>query len=136
MRFMILRKADKVTEGGRPPEELLAAMAKYAEEMAQAGVLLAGSGLQPTSKGARIRFAGGKPTVMDGPFTESKELLAGYFLIEVRSKPEAIDWARRWPPVDANVELEVREVVEAADCVVSRAIEREIERRKELAATK
>lgn len=134
MRFMILRKADKVTEGDvRPREELLAAMAEYAEEMAKAGVLLAGSGLQPTSKGARVRFAGGKPTVMDGPFTESKELLAGYFLIEAQSKQEAIDWAKRWPPVDADVELEIRQVVEAADCVVSRAVERELELRRQLA---
>ena len=96
MRFMILRKADKATEAGvMPGEKLLAAMGSYMEEMAKAGILLGGEGLKPTANGARIKFAKGKPTVTDGPFAESKEVIAGYCLIQVKSKQEAIDWVKR-----------------------------------------
>jgi hypothetical protein len=118
MRFMIIRKADKATEAGEmPSEELLTAMIKYNEEMIQAGVMLAGEGLQPSAKGARIKFAGGKPTVLDGPFAETKELIAGFTMIQVKSKQEALEWVKRWPPLDAGggVELELRQVFEAED---------------------
>ena len=118
MRFMILRKADAKTEAGiLPSTELLDAMGRYINEMAQAGVLLGGEGLRATSKGARVSFVGGKATVIDGPFTESKELIAGYCLIQVGSKHEAIEWVRRWPTLDGdgNVELEIRQVFEAED---------------------
>lgn len=118
MRFMILRKADRDTEAGvLPSEELLAAMGKYMEEMGKAGVLLAGEGLHASSKGARIKFSGGKPVVIDGPFAETKELIAGYCLIQVKSKAEAIEWIKRWPALDAggNVELEIRRLFEAED---------------------
>ncbi len=118
MRFMIIRKADSETEAGSlPTEELVAAMMKYNEEMVNAGVMLSGDGLQPSSKGARIRFSGGKPTVTDGPFAESKEMVAGFTIIEVKSKEEALAWVRRWPPQDANgnVELELRQLYEADD---------------------
>jgi hypothetical protein len=115
---MILRMADKDTEAGAmPSEELLGAMGAYMQEMTDAGVLLGGEGLQASSKGARVRFSGGKPTVTDGPFTESKELIAGYCLIQVASKQEAIDWVRRWPALDADgsVTIEIRQVFEAED---------------------
>jgi len=115
---MLIRKADKDTEAGvMPSEQLLAAMGQYMEEMTQAGVLIGGEGLQPTSKGARVKFSGGKPTVLDGPFTETKELIAGYCLIQVNSREEALEWAKRWPALDANgeLELEIRQVFEAED---------------------
>jgi hypothetical protein len=118
MRFMILRMADKNTEAGAVPNKgLFAAMGQYMDEMAKAGVLLAGDGLQPSAKGARVKFAGGRPTVIDGPFTEAKELIAGFAMIDVKSKEEAIEWVRRWPALDADgaVELEIRQVYEAAD---------------------
>lgn len=118
MRFMIIRKADKATEAGEmPSEELLTAMIKYNEEMIQAGIMLAGEGLQPSAKGARIKFSGGKPTVLDGPFAETKELIAGFTMIQVKSKQEALEWVKRWPPLDANGggELELRQVFEAED---------------------
>jgi len=118
MRFMILRRADKDTEGGvMPSEKLLAAMGKYMEDMGKAGILLAGEGLHPTSKGARVKFSGGKPTLIDGPFIETKELIAGYSMIEVKSKQEAIEWVKRWPAIDGdgNVELEIRQVFEVED---------------------
>lgn len=118
MRFMILRKADAKTEAGAPPTtQLLADMGAYVESLAKAGVLLAGDGLQPTSKGARVTFTDGKPTVTDGPFTETKELLAGFMIIQASSREEAIEWAKRWPPLDGDgeVELEIRQVVEAED---------------------
>src|SRR5712691_5563893 len=98
MRFMMIVKASKDSEAGiMPDEKLLAAMGKYNEELMKAGVLLDLSGLQPSSKGARIKFSGGKRTVIDGPFTETKELIAGYWLIQVKSKKEAIEWAKRVP---------------------------------------
>ena len=118
MRFMILRKADKDTEAGvMPSKELLAAMGKYMEELGKAGVLLAGEGLQPSSKGARVVFSGGKPKVTDGPFGDPKQLVAGFLMIQVKSRQEAIDWMKRWPPLDGDgeIELEIRQVFEAED---------------------
>jgi hypothetical protein len=116
VRFMIIRKADRNTEAGvLPSRELLAAMLKFHEEMAKAGILLQGEGLTPSSKGVRVHFKGGKPTVTDGPFTEAKELIAGFSMIQVKSKEEAIEWVKRWPREDGDVELEVRQVFEAED---------------------
>ena len=115
MRFMVLVKADKNSEAGAlPGKEILAAMGKFNEEMVKAGVMLAGEGLHPTSKGARIKFSGPKRSVTDGPFAETKELLAGFWMLEVKSKREAIDWASRAPFGD-GVEIEVRQVFEASD---------------------
>jgi len=118
MRFMIIRKADKDTEAGvMPSEQLISDMMKYNEGLVKAGVMLAGDGLQPSSKGARVKFSNGKPTVIDGPFTETKELIAGFTMIRVGSREEAIEIVKRWPPSDANgnVELELRQVFEAED---------------------
>jgi hypothetical protein len=118
MRFMILLKADKNTESGAlPDEKLLAAMGKYNEELVKAGVLLAAEGLQPSSKGARVKFSGGKRTVADGPFTEAKDLIAGFWLIQVNSKEEAIEWVKRCPdPLPGGeAEIEIRQVFEASD---------------------
>jgi hypothetical protein len=117
MRFMVMVKATKDTEAGvMPSEELLAAMGKYNEELAKAGVLLAGEGLHPSSKGARVKFSGDKRTVIDGPFTEAKELIAGFWLIQVKSKEEAIEWVKRVPNPTGDVgEIEIRQVFEAED---------------------
>jgi hypothetical protein len=118
MRFMVIRKADEETEAGvMPTEALVTAMLKYNDEMVKAGVMLAGDGLQPSSKGARVKFSGGKPVVTDGPFAESKELIAGYSIIQVKSREEALEWLKRWPVEDAhgNVELELRQLYEADD---------------------
>ncbi|HEX2202371.1 MAG TPA: YciI family protein [Longimicrobium sp.] len=118
MRFMIIRKADPETEAGAfPSEELIAAMMKYNEEMVNAGVMVAGEGLKPSAKGARVKFSGGKPTVIDGPFAETKELVAGFSILEVASKEEAIEWVKRWPQIDGHgeVELEIRPLFEAED---------------------
>ena len=117
MRFMVLVKADKNTEAGvLPSKELVSAMGKLNEEMMKAGVLLAGEGLQPSSKGARVRFSGTKRTVIDGPFTETKELIAGFWLIQVKSKEEAIEWVKRCPnPLEGEAEIEIRQVFEADD---------------------
>jgi hypothetical protein len=117
MRFMILLKADKTTEAGvLPSQDLLAAMGKYNEELAKAGVLLAGEGLQPSSQGARVKFQGAKRTVIDGPFSETKELIAGFWLLQVKSKEEAIDWVKRCPnPLEGEAEIEIRQVFEAED---------------------
>ena len=116
MRFMIIRKADTSTEAGvMPTEALLAAMLKYNEELMKAGVLLQGEGLQPSSKGFRVSTNRGKPTVVDSPFTETKELIAGFTMIQVRSKEEAIEWVKRWPAEDGDAVLEVRQVFEADD---------------------
>ena len=118
MRFMIIRRADEETEAGvMPSKELLAAMMKYNEELVNAGVMKQGEGLQPSAKGARVKFSGGKPMVIDGPFAEVKELIAGFSMFEVSSKEEAIEWAKRWPSIDAggNLELEIRQVFEAKD---------------------
>jgi hypothetical protein len=116
MRFMILVKATKNSEAGvMPSEKLLREMGKYNEELAQAGVLLAGEGLQPSSKGARVRFSGDKRTVIDGPFAETKELIAGFWLWQVKSKEEAIEWVKRCPNPFAGMEseIEIRQVFEA-----------------------
>ena len=117
MWFMILIKADKNTEAGvMPSEQLLADMGKYNEALAKAGVLLAGEGLHPTSKGARVRFSGEKRTVVDGPFTEAKDLVAGFWLFQVKSKEEAIEWVKRCPnPTGTEAEIEIRQVFEASD---------------------
>lgn len=118
MRFMIIRKADKATEAGvLPSTELITAMMKYNEDLVKAGAMLAGEGLQPSSKGARIKFSGGNPTVIDGPFIEAKELIAGFTMIQATSKEEAIEWVKRWPTLDADgeVEIELRQVYEAED---------------------
>ena len=118
MRFMVIVKADKNTEAGvLPDEKLLAAMGKYNEELVKAGVMLAGEGLHPSSRGKRVRFSGGKKTVVDGPFAETKELVAGYWLWQVRSMEEALEWARRCPdPMPGEEsEIEIRPVFEAED---------------------
>ena len=118
MRFMILLKADKNTETGVPPStELIAAMMKYNEELTKAGVLLAGEGLQPSSKGTRVKFSAGKRTVIDGPFPELRELIAGFWMFQVNSKEEAIEWVKRCPdPVPGGeYEIEIRQVFEASD---------------------
>jgi len=119
MRFMMIVKANKDSEAGvLPSRELIEAMGKFNEEMVKAGVLLAAEGLQASSKGARIKFSGAKRTVIDGPFTESKELIAGFWLIQVKSKEEAIEWASRSTNphgVDQESEIEIRQVFEAAD---------------------
>jgi hypothetical protein len=120
MRFMVIRKADAETEAETSPApgaELVAAMMKYNEELIAAGVMLAGDGLQPSSKGARIRFRNGTPTVIDGPFAETKELVAGYSIFNVKSRDEAIAWLMKWPTLDGhgNVELELRQLYEAED---------------------
>ena len=115
MRFMVLVKADKSSEAGvLPDQRLLTAMGKYNEELVKAGVMLAGEGLQPTSKGARVKFSGPKRTVTDGPFTESKELIAGFWLWQVKSKEEAIEWLKR-APFDGGTEVELRQVFETED---------------------
>ena len=118
MRFMILLKADKTTEAGvLPDEKILTEMGKYNEELAKAGVILAGEGLHPSSKGARVRFSGSKRTVIDGPFPETKELIAGYWVWRVKSKAEAIEWVKRCPnPMpDTDSEIEIRQVFESED---------------------
>ena len=131
MRFMMLVKATKDSEAGTlPDEKLLTDMAKYNEEMVKAGVMLAGDGLQASSKGARIRYSGGKPTVIDGPFAETKELVAGYWLIQVKSREEAIEWARR-VPFDEG-EMEVRQVFELEDFGPSEAVDHHARLRDQL----
>jgi len=117
MRVMVLIKANKDTEAGvLPSEELLAAMLKYNEELVKAGIMLAGEGLHPSSKGVRVRFSGEKCTVIDGPFTETKELIAGFWLWQVRSMQEAIEWVKRGPnPTGVEAEIEIRQVFEAED---------------------
>jgi len=115
MRFMVLVPASKETEAGvLPKESELAEMGKFNEELVKAGMMLAGEGLHPTSKGARIHFSGGKTTVIDGPFTESKELIAGFWLIQARSKAEAVAWMQR-APFEEGVVLEIRQVFDAED---------------------
>jgi hypothetical protein len=115
MRFMVLVKANKDSEAGvMPTQKLLAEMGKFNEELAKAGVMLAGEGLQPSSKGARVKFSGNKRTVTDGPFAETKELVAGFWLWQVRSKEEAIEWLKRAPFREGEV-VEIRQVFEADD---------------------
>jgi hypothetical protein len=131
MRFMMLVKASRESEAGVLPEEkALSEMAKYNEEMVKAGVMLAGDGLQASSKGARVRFSKGKPSVIDGPFTETKELVAGYWLIQVKSREEAIEWARRVPFEEG--EVEVRQVFELEDFGPSEAVDHHARLRDQL----
>ncbi|HEY7516064.1 MAG TPA: YciI family protein [Vicinamibacteria bacterium] len=128
MRFMIIVRATRDTEAGvLPGDELVAAMADYHEQLAKAGILLEGNGLQPSSKGWRIRYSGGKRTVTDGPFTETKELIAGYTLIQVKSREEALEWTRRFPaPMGEGQdgEIEVRQLFELEDFGDSEAVQR------------
>ena len=141
MRFMMLVKADKNTEAGVMPEEkLIAEMTRYNEELAKAGVLLDLAGLQPSSNGARVKFSpGGTRTVVDGPFAKTDDLIAGYWLIQVKSKDEAIEWAKRAPAPHGDgavSEIEVRQLYELEDFGPSDAIDRERELDKELAKKK
>jgi hypothetical protein len=140
MRFIMLVKASKDSEAGKlPSEELLTAMGKYNEELMKAGVLVDLSGLQSSAKGARVKFSGGKTTVIDGPFAETKELIAGYWVINVKSREEAIAWARRVPaPHGANQdsEIEIRQFFEMEDFAPSEAVDRAKELGKELAKSK
>jgi hypothetical protein len=116
-RFMVMVKATKESEAGEmPSEELLAAMGRYNEELVKAGVMLEGEGLAPSSKGARVQFSGTERSVVDGPFAEAKELIAGYWLWQCKSLDEAVEWAKRCPnPMDAGGEIEIRQVFEAED---------------------
>jgi hypothetical protein len=134
MRFMMIVRASKESEAGvMPSNELIAAMTKYNEQLADAGILVDLSGLQPSSKGARVRFSGNKVTVVDGPFAETKELIAGYWVINVKSKHEAIEWAKRCPnPQDGgDGEIEIRQFFELEDFAPSEAIDqaRELEKK-------
>ena len=117
MRFMVMIKATKDSEAGvMPNEQLLAAMGNFNDELIKAGVMVAGEGLHPSSKGARVKFSGEKRTVIDGPFTEAKELIAGYWIWQVSSKEEAIEWVKRCPnPMAGESEIEIRQVFEAED---------------------
>jgi hypothetical protein len=118
MKFMIIRKADAETEAGvMPGADLIADMTSFHEEAAKAGIVVAGSGLMPSSRGAKVKFRNGKPTVIDGPFAEAKELIAGYTLIEVPSREAAIEWVKTWPPLDGhgNVEIEIRQLFTEED---------------------
>ena len=117
MRFMVMVKANADSEAGvMPSQDLLAAMGRYNDELVKAGVLLAAEGLQPSSRGARVKFSGAKRTVIDGPFAETKELVAGFWLIQVKSKAEAIEWVKRCPnPMEGDSEIEIRQVFEAED---------------------
>ena len=118
MRVMVLVKATKNSEAGAlPSEKLLTDMGKFNEELIKAGVMLAGDGLKPSSTGKRVRLAGGKKTVIDGPFAEAKELIAGYWIWQVKSMDEAVEWAKRCPnPTGADGEIEIRQVFELEDC--------------------
>jgi hypothetical protein len=137
---MMIVKANKDSEAGKmPSEELIGAMAKYNEELMKAGVLVDLAGLQSSAKGARIRYSGGKTFVIDGPFAETKELIAGYWVINVKSREEAIAWAKRVPPPqgpDQECELEIRQFFELEDFAPSEAVEHHKELGKKLAAGK
>ena len=117
MRFVVLVKASKESEAGTlPSTELLTAMGKYNEELVKAGVMLAGEGLHPSSKGARVRFSGAKRTVIDGPFAETKELVAGFWIFQCKSQAECIEWVKRCPnPMVSDSEIEIRQIFEAED---------------------
>lgn len=140
MRFMMIVKASKDSEAGKmPSEELLNAMGKYNEELMRAGALVDLAGLHPSSKGARVKFAAGKRTVIDGPFAETKELIAGYWIIKVKSKEEAIEWANRVPSPHgewAEGEIELRQIFELEDFAPSAAVQRARELGRELTETK
>jgi hypothetical protein len=118
MRFMIIRKADAETEAGaEPTEELITAMLAYNQRMIDAGVFIDGTGLKQSARGARVSFSNGKPMVTDGPFAEAKELVAGFSILEVKSREEAIEWVKDWPPLDGhgNAQIEIRELFSASD---------------------
>jgi hypothetical protein len=135
---MVIVKATKDSEAGvMPSEQMLSDMAKFNEELVKAGVMLDGTGLQPSSKGARIRFSGDKRTVIDGPFAETKELIAGYWIIQVKSKQEAIEWMKRCPnPYNGDGEIEIRQVFELEDFGTSDAVEHHRRLGEELAKKK
>ena len=135
MRFMVMVKASKDSEAGKMPDEkLLAAMGKFNEELVKAGVMLAGEGLQASSKGARVKFSGSKRTVIDGPFAETKELVAGFWIWKTKSLAEAIEWVKRCPnPHAGDSEIEIRQIFELEDFAPSETIEREKELREQLA---
>jgi hypothetical protein len=135
MRVMIIRKADSETEAGAlPSEQLIGDMAAYNEALVDAGVMKAGEGLKPSARGARVKFTNGRPTVVDGPFSETKELIAGFTLLEVQSMAEAIEWVKRWPVSDGHgaVELEVRPLYEMSDLGSSEAMEPHVRLRERL----
>lgn len=134
MRFMVMVKATEDSEAGTlPSEELLTAMMKYNEELVKAGIMLAGDGLQPSAKGVRVAFDGPKRTVIDGPFAETKELVAGYWLFQVKSLEEAIEWVKRCPnPMEGQSEIEIRQVFELEDFGESPAVEHHRELEKKL----
>ena len=138
MRFMMLVKSNQRAEAGdMPDQELIAAMGRYNEQLAKAGVLIDLAGLQPSAKGARVKFSGGKRTLVDGPFAETKELIAGYWLIQVKSKEEAIEWAMRAPAPHgegADGEIEIRQLFELEDFGPSEAIDAARQLEQELAA--
>ena len=139
MRFMMIVKASKESEAGvMPTDEMIATMGKYNEELIKAGVLVDLSGLQPTSKGFRVKFSGGKRTIVDGPFTESKELIAGYWVIDVTSREDALEWAKKVPAPQerGEGEIEVRQFFELEDFAPSPAINEAREIAKKLAAKK
>ena len=141
MRFMVIVKANKDSEAGiMPKQKLLADMGKFNEELAKAGVLLAADGLQPSSKGKRVRFSGEKRIVIDGPFAETKELVAGFWLWQVRSMEEAVEWVKRCPsPHEGDAEIEIRQVFEAEDFgseLTPELTRREKRLRKQVAARK
>ena len=137
MRFMLMVKANEDTEAGvMPSEEELAAMGAFNEQLVQAGILLAGDGLHPSSRGARVKFSGDKRTVVDGPFTEAKELIAGYWIIEVKSLDEAIEWVKRVPnPTGTESQIEIRQVFEAEDFGLSPELLEQNKRLREQTAT-
>ena len=136
MRFMMIVKSSRNCEAGKlPSEELLSAMGEYNKQLMQAGVLVDLSGLKPTSKGARVKFLGGKTTVIDGPFAETKEVIGGYWVIDVKSKAEAIEWAKRVPVEDRDNEereIEVREFYEFTDFLPGKAVQEARELEKQL----
>ncbi len=140
MRFMMIVKANKDSEAGQmPSEELLSAMGKYNEQLMQAGVLVDLAGLHPSSKGARVKFSGGKQTIIDGPFAETKELIAGYWIIKVKSRQEAIEWAKRVPNPHGEGnegEIELRQIFDLEDFTPSEAVDRHRELGKQLAERK
>ena len=139
MRFLMMIKGNEGTEAGvMPSEKILSEMAAYNEELVKAGVMLDGAGLRPSSDGARVRFSGGKRTVIDGPFSEAKELIAGYWLIQVKSKEEAVEWAKRIPfeadeQYGSESEIEIRQLFELEDFGESPAVERHRELGEQLA---
>ena len=138
MRVMVIVKANKNSEAGiMPKEKLLADMGKFNEELVKAGVLLAADGLQPSSKGKRVRFSGDKRTVVDGPFAETKELIAGYWLWQVRSMEEAVEWVKRCPnPHEGDSEIEIRQVFEAEDFESTPEFRKRLERMRDHVAAK